>query len=85
METACLEVKELSVERDGHPLLSSVSFHIPAGKIKISESGIYTKEDIQYLKQYGYQGFLIGENFMRADEPAVAFMRFVSDLTEPLV
>lgn len=41
METICLEVKELSVMRQNQPLLSSVSFQIPAGKITalIGESG----------------------------------------------
>ncbi|RFU64651.1 ABC transporter ATP-binding protein [Peribacillus saganii] len=41
METDCLEVKKLSVERNGYPLLSSVSFHVPDGEITalIGESG----------------------------------------------
>jgi indole-3-glycerol phosphate synthase len=50
---------------------------IPPGFIKISESGINTTWAIKQLKGCGYQGFLMGESFMRAPEPAVAFSDFV--------
>lgn len=53
---------------------------IPPGKIKISESGIQKVEDIQYLKGFGYKGFLIGENFMRQQNPGEAFKKFVEEL-----
>ncbi|MEI6950187.1 indole-3-glycerol phosphate synthase TrpC [Paraflavisolibacter sp. H34] len=53
---------------------------IPADKLKISESGIHKVEDIRYLQQYGYQGFLIGENFMKSAQPGDAFKKFVDDL-----
>ncbi len=55
---------------------------IPDEKIKISESGIHTAKDIQYLKQSGYNGFLIGETFMQHDDPGLAFMKFISELNE---
>jgi len=50
---------------------------IPPGFVKISESGISSPLTIKWLKGFGYQGFLIGEIFMRAPEPAVAFSDFV--------
>lgn len=53
---------------------------IPAGKIKISESGIHTVEDILYLENFGYQGFLIGENFMKQESPGEAFKVFAEQL-----
>ena len=53
---------------------------IPSDKIKISESGIHKVKDIQYLKTYGYKGFLIGENFMKQSDPAEAFKLFVDEL-----
>jgi indole-3-glycerol phosphate synthase len=40
---------------------------IPKDRIVISESGIETKEDLDYLKGLGVDGVLIGETFMRAD------------------
>jgi indole-3-glycerol phosphate synthase len=59
-----------------------LSHQIPAGKIKISESGIHTVENILHLKRSGYHGFLIGENFMKQEDPGLAFMHFVTDLKE---
>lgn len=53
---------------------------IPSSKIKISESGINKTEDIRYLKQHGYKGFLIGENFMKEENPGVAFKKFAEEL-----
>jgi indole-3-glycerol phosphate synthase len=53
---------------------------IPPAKIKISESGITNVQTITLLKEHGYKGFLIGETFMKAQDPAVAFARFVHEL-----
>ena len=38
---------------------------IPSSFLKISESGISTSKEILRLKEYGFDGFLIGENFMK--------------------
>jgi indole-3-glycerol phosphate synthase len=57
-----------------------LSHYIPIEKIRISESGINKIEDINYLKQFGYKGFLIGENFMKQPDPGLAFMKFVAEL-----
>jgi len=48
----------------------------PAGTILISESGIETKEDINRLRDAGYDGFLIGETLMRADNPEKLLKEF---------
>jgi indole-3-glycerol phosphate synthase len=57
-----------------------LSTRIPADKLKISESGISQVENILELKKHGYKGFLIGENFMKAPDPAIAFAAFVKHL-----
>jgi indole-3-glycerol phosphate synthase len=57
-----------------------LSDKIPADKIKISESGISDVQTIQILKTHGFKGFLIGENFMKAPNPAIAFASFVEQL-----
>lgn len=72
-----LKTFEVSLETSVH-----LSSQIPSGKLKISESGIHSVADIQYLKRYGYNGFLIGENFMKQPDPALAFMKFVAALNE---
>jgi indole-3-glycerol phosphate synthase len=53
---------------------------IPDTSIKISESGISDPRIITGLKEYGFQGFLIGENFMKAEHPGEACMEFISQL-----
>ncbi len=57
---------------------------IPPEKIKISESGISDPDTIIYLKNFGYKGFLIGENFMKQPEPSIAFADFVNQLKAKL-
>ncbi|TMI61646.1 MAG: indole-3-glycerol phosphate synthase TrpC [Bacteroidetes bacterium] len=53
---------------------------IPAGKIKVAESGISSVENILLFKQHSFRGFLIGENFMKAEDPTIAFAEFVKQL-----
>ncbi len=51
---------------------------IPAGKCKVAESGINDPAAIVTLQQAGFQGFLIGEYFMKQENPARAFENFVN-------
>lgn len=53
---------------------------IPAGKIKIAESGLNSVETIRLFKEKGFNGFLIGEYFMRHYDPGKAFAEFVQEL-----
>lgn len=53
---------------------------IPDTYVKVSESGISTIEAIQELKPYGYQGFLIGERFMKTDNPGESAGEFIRQL-----
>jgi len=53
---------------------------IPAGVPAIAESGISSVEAIVTLREAGFKGFLIGENFMKAEEPGKAFEEFVIGL-----
>ncbi len=52
---------------------------IPSGFIRISESGIDGPEAVSKLRSYGYRGFLIGEHFMRQENPAGACRDFISE------
>jgi indole-3-glycerol phosphate synthase len=53
---------------------------IPGGSIKVAESGIRSVEDIHFLRKHGFEGFLIGERFMKEKDPGAAFASFVGDL-----
>ncbi|MCX2679691.1 indole-3-glycerol phosphate synthase TrpC [Galbibacter sp. EGI 63066] len=60
----------------------SLSEKIPNDFVKVSESGISNIEAIKELQQYGYQGFLIGENFMKTDNPGVSATEFIKTLAQ---
>ena len=53
---------------------------VPPGKIKIAESGINDPDVIGRFRDEGFNGFLIGETFMKESDPAVAFGNFVKKL-----
>ncbi|RYG24456.1 MAG: indole-3-glycerol-phosphate synthase, partial [Chitinophagaceae bacterium] len=53
---------------------------IPAEYLKISESAISDTDTILALKDAGFDGFLIGENFMKEQDPAIAFGKFTDRL-----
>lgn len=53
---------------------------IPAGYIKISESGIENPEILLELKQFGYNGFLIGSHFMKHADPGKACSDFIQQI-----
>jgi len=55
--------------------------HIPNKFVKISESGIESPENVIELKEYGYNGFLIGQTFMKNENPENAAMNFIIQLS----
>ena len=52
----------------GHARL--VSLRLPAGALKVAESGIATGEDVASLREAGFDAFLIGESLLLSDDPA---------------
>lgn len=70
-----LKTFEVSLETS-----KSLSTQIPNDFVKVSESGISSIEAIKELKPYGYQGFLIGENFMKTEDPAQSAIEFINEL-----
>ena len=70
-------LKTFEVSLETSKLLSEI---IPNDFVKVSESGISTVEAIKDLKQFGYKGFLIGENFMKTDNPGESAKAFIEKL-----
>jgi indole-3-glycerol phosphate synthase len=48
--------------------------------LKISESGISNPKKISELRKAGFDGFLIGENFMKTSEPEQSCLAFVEEV-----
>jgi indole-3-glycerol phosphate synthase len=55
---------------------------IPDHFLKISESGLSEPADILKLRATGYHGFLIGENFMKTNDPVKACREFIMKIKE---
>ena len=53
---------------------------LPDDKVLVSESGISNPDTIRLLREAGYRGFLIGETFMKTDNPGEALKNFISRL-----
>ena len=54
---------------------------LPRDAVKVSESGISDPATVRALREAGFRGFLIGENFMRADNPGQSLHDFINQLT----
>lgn len=54
---------------------------LPTGTLSVAESGIYNTEDFLFLKEKGFDAFLMGEYFMKGENPGQKFSEFVSNIT----
>ncbi len=72
------DLKTFTVNLDTSKVLSE---HIPNDFVKVSESGISAIEAIKGLQDFGFQGFLIGENFMKTDDPGESAVEFIKQLS----
>jgi indole-3-glycerol phosphate synthase len=48
--------------------------------LKISESGLSQPETLVSLRKEGFKGFLMGENFMKTENPAQTLKEFIIQL-----
>jgi indole-3-glycerol phosphate synthase len=70
-----LKTFEVSIE-----ISKDLSASIPKEFVKVSESGISSVNTIKELRQYGFNGFLIGENFMKTEKPGLSAKAFIDEL-----
>jgi indole-3-glycerol phosphate synthase len=50
---------------------------LPKDAVKVSESGISNPETVKALRSAGFRGFLMGEHFMKADNPGEELRHFL--------
>jgi len=55
---------------------------LPSHTVKIAESGISDYKNIDYLRRKGFDGFLIGENFMKTENPGQACNDFIEQINK---
>ena len=53
---------------------------LPKDAVKVSESGISNPDTVKALRQAGFRGFLIGENFMKTPDPGLSLHHFINQL-----
>ncbi len=53
---------------------------LPKEAVKVSESGISDPATVRALRQAGFRGFLIGENFMKTSDPGLSLRDFIAKL-----
>lgn len=53
---------------------------LPQNVVKVSESGISNPNTVKALREVGFRGFLIGENFMKTADPGSALREFIEKL-----
>jgi indole-3-glycerol phosphate synthase len=70
-----LKTFEVSIE-----ISKKLSSLIPDSFVKVSESGISSPNTIMELKQFGFEGFLMGENFMKHSIPEREAKAFIDEL-----
>lgn len=52
---------------------------IPADRTMVTESGIHSRDDVERMQSSGINAFLVGEAFMREDDPGAALQNLFSD------
>ena len=58
----------------------SLLSQLPKECIKVAESGFESPEEVKMMLSEGYNAFLIGEKFMRSDDPGGSAASFISAL-----
>jgi len=56
---------------------------LPQDALLVSESGISDPETVKRLRKAGFRGFLIGETFMKTQQPGQKLKEFINDLNSP--
>jgi indole-3-glycerol phosphate synthase len=49
--------------------LAGLAAAIPPGPVRLAESGIRSREDVDRLRSAGFEAFLVGESLLRTDDP----------------
>ena len=55
---------------------------LPKDYLLVSESGISNPQTVRELREAGFRGFLIGETFMKTEEPGAALKEFIAQVTQ---
>jgi indole-3-glycerol phosphate synthase len=69
-----LRTFEVSLDR-----ARALAARLPRSAVRVAESGIHTRDDMQWLRAAGYEAFLIGESLMRQPRPGEALKNLLHE------
>jgi indole-3-glycerol phosphate synthase len=69
-----LRTFEVSLDR-----ARALAARLPRSAVRVAESGIHTRDDMQRLRAAGYEAFLIGESLMRQPRPGEALKNLLHE------
>ncbi len=67
-----VNARDLATFETDTAALAPLAATIPAGPVKLAESGIASRDDVQALSTAGWEAFLVGESLLRSDDPEEA-------------
>jgi indole-3-glycerol phosphate synthase len=50
-------------------MVEAIAERLPGDLVRVAESGISDRRDVERLQRAGYDGFLVGEYLVRAEDP----------------
>ncbi len=71
-----VNARDLSTFATNLEALEALAGSIPPGPVRLAESGIHSRSDIERLRAAGYEAFLVGEALLRSDNPEETLREF---------
>lgn len=78
----CRDVQTLELDSRLHVEMARL---LPTSVLRIAESGVTSAASMRKLKVLGYQGFLIGESLMKAEDAGAALAQLLAEARAPAV
>ena len=66
-------------ERGRHPFRERLRPLLPEGRTMVTESGIHSRDDVARMQACGVSAFLVGEAFMRREDPGAGLRELFFD------
>jgi indole-3-glycerol phosphate synthase len=68
-EVLGVNARDLATFRTDLEALEAIAREIPAGPVRLAESGIRSRDDVARLSAAGFEAFLVGETLLRSEDP----------------
>lgn len=68
-EVLGINARDLATFQTDFAVLETLAAGIPDGPVRLAESGVRTRADIDRLSKSGYRAFLVGEALLRSEDP----------------